>query len=128
MADVGKLSVTKLTIYKACSMAYCLKYVEHEKVPSNVRLVFGRAIHYLLKRFYDINYKSAESFGKYWKHYWKSDIAGDFLKGKDKKELKVEEHPYLIRDKETGKKLEKILLVGSHVNLGPEPVGVFFWV
>jgi len=117
MADVGKLSATKLTTYKGCSLAYCLKYVEHEKVPSNVRLVFGKNIHYMLERFYKVNYKSAESFSKYWKFYWTSNIAGDFLKGKEKENLVVKE--FKIKD-------DFILSVGSHVDVGPEPVGVFF--
>ena len=126
MADVGKLSASKITTYKGCSLAYYLRYIRHEKISTNVRLMFGKNIHYMLEQFYKKKFKCDESFGKYWKFYWTGTIAGDFLKGKEKKELKVREYPYFIRDKETGKRIEKILLVGSHVDLGTEPVGVFF--
>ena len=67
MADVGKISSTKITTYKGCSFAYFLKYVAHEKVPTNIRAGFGKEIHYMLELFYDRNFKSAESFGKYFK-------------------------------------------------------------
>ena len=117
MAEVGKLSASKLTTYEGCSLSYYLRYIKHEKVPSNVRLVFGKDIHYMLERFYKVNYKSAESFSKYWKFYWMSSVSGDFLKGKEKKNLQVQE--FKLKD-------DFILKVGDHVNLGPEPVGVFF--
>lgn len=117
MADVGKLSPSKITTYKGCSFSYYLKYIMHEKVPSNVRLAFGKGIHYMLERFYDVNYKSAESFSKYWKYYWTSDVAGNFLKGKEKKNLDVQE--FDLKD-------DFKVRIGNHVDLGPEPVGVFF--
>jgi CRISPR/Cas system-associated exonuclease Cas4 (RecB family) len=117
MAEVGKLSASKITTYKGCSLSYYLRYVQHEKVPSNVRLVFGKGVHYMLEKFYKTNYKSAESFSKYWKYYWMSDVAGDFLKGKEKKNLKVQE--FKLKD-------DFIVKIGSHVDLGPEPVGVMF--
>ncbi len=117
MAEIGKLSTTKIGTYKGCSLAYFLQYVKHEKVPENVRLVFGKAIHYMLDRFYDFNYKSPESFSKFWKYYWFSTIAGDFLKGKTKKELEVKE--FKIKN-------DFNIKIGNHVDLGPNPVGIFF--
>lgn len=116
MADSGKLSATKIGYYKGCPLAFFLKYVEHEKVPTNVRFVFGKGIHYMLERFYKVNYKSPDSFAGYWKFYWISSVAGDFLKGKQKRELTVTEHP-------TKKGSIKI---GDHVDLGPDPVGLLF--
>lgn len=126
MAEVGKLSPSKITTYEGCSMAYYLKYIMHEKVPTNVRALFGKNIHYMLELFYDKNYKSDESFAKFWRYYWASNVSGDLLKGKAKKELRVKEFPYTRRNYETGQKEECSLRVGNHVNLGPEPVGVFF--
>ena len=49
-----------------------------------------------------------------------------FLNGREKKELEVTEHKYFGRDPKTGLRVEKILKVGNHVDLGLEPVGVFF--
>jgi len=126
MAEVKRLSASKVTCYMGCAMAYYLNYVKHEKTPTNVRLAFGKDIHYKLEEFYKKNFKSDESFGKSWKWYWYRDISGDGLKGKAKRELEVKEYPFIVRDKETGERIEKILRVGDHVNLGPEPVGVFF--
>ncbi len=117
MAEVGKLSPSKITTYKGCSFSYYLKYVMHERVPSNVRLMFGKNIHYLLERFYNVNYKSEESFIKFWKYYWTSGIAGDFLKGREKKNLETEDFKL---------KENFIVKIGNHVDLGPEPLGVFF--
>jgi len=117
MAEVGKLSSTKITTYEGCSMAYFLKYVAREKVPSNIRAVFGKVIHYMLDRYYKVNYKSAESFSNFFKYYWISTVAGDFLKGDSKKELSIEEHKYFARNKETQKREERILRVGNHIYL-----------
>lgn len=117
MAEVGKLSPSKITTYKGCSFSYYLKYVLHEKVPSNVRLAFGKGVHYMLDRFYDVNYKSQDSFVKYWRYYWTKDIAGDFLKGKEKKNLQTQEFQL---------KNDYLVKIGNHFDLGPEPIGVFF--
>lgn len=106
MAEVGKLSPSKITCYKGCPLAYYLRYVEHVKVPQHVRLAFGKDIHYMLQRFYQVNYKSAESFSKYWKFYWFRSISGDSLKGKAKQELKITEYPI---------KEDFILKIGNHV-------------
>ncbi len=117
MANVGKLSATKITTYKGCSLAYFLKYVKHEKVPLNVRMVFGKTIHYMLEQFYKKNFQSSESFSKYWNYYWTGTIAGDFVKGKQKEYLKIRD--YKLKD-------DFVLRIGSHIDLGLEPVGVFF--
>jgi CRISPR/Cas system-associated exonuclease Cas4 (RecB family) len=109
MVEVGVLSSLKLTTYKGCSFAYYLKYVVHEKVPSNVRLVFGKEIHYMLEQFYKKNFKSEETFVNFWKYRWFSSIAGNFLKGKEKKGLVVTEIPCSN---------DFILKIGDHINFG----------
>ncbi len=127
MAEVGKLSASKIAIYKGCSLAYYLNYVAHEKVPTNGRFVFGGGVHYMLEKFYKINYKTPDSFAGFWNHYWGMLISGDNLKGKQKRELKIKNHKYYGKDKKTGKRIEKILRVGNHVDLGDEdPIGLFF--
>lgn len=120
MADPGKLSPTKITTYKGCSMAYFLKYVEHVKVPASVRLVFGKEIHYLLDLFYQRKFKSAETFGKFWNWRWFSNISGDFLRGREKENLRVKE--IAVNPNKSDFKIK----IGNHVDIGPEPVGVFF--
>ena len=117
MAQVGKLSASKITTYKGCSLSYFLKYVKHEKTPTSVRAVFGKDIHYMLNRFYNVNYQSPESFAKYWKFYWTSNVAGNFLKGKNKENLDV---------RQFNLKKDFVLRLGDHIEFGPDPVGVFF--
>ncbi len=118
MAEIKKLSASKISTYTNCSMAYFLKYVEHKKVPTNVRFSFGKAIHYMLEEFYKKNFKSPESFGGYWNFYWSMLVAGDNLKGKQKRELQVTEHSL---------KNGGVVKIGSHVDLGNwDPVGLFF--
>ena len=117
MAEVGRLSASKITTYEGCSLAYYLKYIAHEKVPENIRLAFGKASHYMLNKFYKVNFKSAESFANFWKHYWDSVVAGDFLKGKAKDELKVLEfvqpNDFVVR-------------IGSHLDMGANPLGSYW--
>ena len=78
-AKEEKQSASKIAIYMACSMAWFLQYREHVLVPRNVRLVFGKAIHYMLEKFYDVNFKSPESFSNYWWYYWRSNISGELF-------------------------------------------------
>tara|TARA_Y100000310_G_scaffold323648_1_gene384347 strand:+ start:1332 stop:2324 length:993 start_codon:yes stop_codon:yes gene_type:complete len=125
MAKVGRLSASKITTLFGCSMAYFLHYVEHVRVPSGVQLVFGKSQHYMLDRFYDVNYKSAETFSNFWKYYWFKQCVGEFLKGKEKKNTEIIEYPYNGKD-DNGKKVEKKLRLGDHVKFYENPVGEFF--
>ena len=126
MADIGKLSATKITTYMGCSMAYALAYVFHEKVPTNATLLSGKSIHYMLDHFYDVNFKSEDSFAGYWRHYWGGQVSGDFIQGKEKEKLQLVEHEYFGRDPVSRKRVKKILRVGNHVDFGRDPVGIFF--
>jgi len=105
----NRLSASKISTYEGCSMAYFLKYIMHEKVPENIRLTFGKSMHSMLESFYDLNYKSSKSFVKKWLYMWHGTIAGDFLKGKQKKELMVKEF-------RLGK--DYVFRVGNHINIG----------
>ena len=118
MAEVGKLSASKITTYKGCSFAYFLNYVQHERVPSNFRLVADKGIHYMLDKFYKVNYKSPESFGRFWNWYWFREVAGEGIKGKAREKLEIEEVKYMGKNKETGKREEKIIRIGNHINFG----------
>ena len=118
MAEVGKLSASKLTTYKGCSLAYYLQYVAHEKVPTAIRMVFGKEIHYMLEKFYKKNYKSPETFVNSFFYKFKSSIAGDFLKGKEKENLIVKEIPYTIKNSKNREGEERILRIGDHVSFG----------
>jgi len=117
MADVGRISASKITTYKGCSMAYFLQYIAHEQVPEDGRLIFGKAIHWMLERFYDVDYKSPESFAKFWKYYWFRQVSGEGLKGKQRANLHQQEFRL---------KGDFVVKVGNHVTLGQDPVGALF--
>ena len=70
MAKVGILSASKITSYEFCPLHFYFRYVSHEKVAEPSYFTFGKSIHYMLKLFYDKNFKSADSFVKFWKYYW----------------------------------------------------------
>ena len=78
MADPGKVSASKISTYMGCSAAYYFQYEAHEKVPTPVNLLFGKTVHYLTDHFYDVNFKSVESFVKFWRHYWSEHVSGVF--------------------------------------------------
>jgi len=118
MVDVKRWSASKLTCYYGCPFAFFLRYVKHEPIPENSRLSFGKAAHYLLNRFYGVNFKSPESFGKFWNYYWMGYCAGDFIRGKKKAELKITAHPM--------KKGDPVRL-GNHISWPEDdPVGLYF--
>ena len=122
MAEIGKLSATKIGTYITCPFLYYLKYIEHEKVPTSVNLVFGRQIHYMLEQFYKVSYKDADKFANSWKYRWRGVIAGEFLKGKEKENLKIETHTIKLR----GGGEDKIE-TGNHVKFfGETPVSGFY--
>lgn len=124
MAKVGRLSPSKITTYLGCSMAYFLKYIQHEKIPDNIRLIFGKEIHYLAENRYKKNFKSADTFAGFWKFRWYSTIAGEFLKGKQKEGLLVKK----IELKSKNKEEPFILKIGNHTDLYnfDDPAGIFF--
>ncbi|MEM4230629.1 MAG: PD-(D/E)XK nuclease family protein [Candidatus Pacearchaeota archaeon] len=65
-----EFSASMLTTLFGCPLAFYFQYIKHEKVPQSSNLAFGAAIHYMLKLFYERNFKSAESFANFWKGYW----------------------------------------------------------
>ncbi len=110
--ETRRLSSTKISIWKRCPLLYYLIYEckEHEKPPKAVNYAFGQAIHHLLDKFYEKKFKSAESFANFGKHYVKGVFAGDFLKGKEKANLKVREIPHVLASR------DKIQIrIGNHV-------------
>lgn len=117
MANAGKLSATKLATYEGCSLVYFLKYIAHEKVQVNARLLFGKHIHYMLEDFYKKNFKSEESFVNSGKYRWRALASGEFLKGKQKENLVTKIHKL-----NNGYELK----IGNHVNFGENPVGIYF--
>lgn len=127
MADPGKLSPSKITTYLGCSFAYCLHYILHEWVPDNVRLAFGKKIHWMLDNVYDLNFKTDESFASSWCFHWRRTVAGDNLKEYEKNKIgfSSKEYEYTGRDEE-GRQVKKTLKVGNHIDLGPNPLGTFF--
>jgi RecB family exonuclease len=63
-------SSSKIGTLFGCPQAYKLKYIDHVKVPTNIKVAFGAAIHYMLEEFYKKNFKSTETFLNKWDFYW----------------------------------------------------------
>jgi CRISPR/Cas system-associated exonuclease Cas4 (RecB family) len=93
ISDIFPLSATKISTWKTCPFAFYLKYIEKVKVPQSVHLAFGKSVHYALEQFYKKNFKSAESFAKWWAHQWQRMIAGQNL-GKERDFWGVREHSW----------------------------------
>lgn len=127
MADPGKLSPSKVTTYLGCSFSYCLQYVLHEWIPDNVRLAFGKKIHWMLDNFYDVNFQSEETFASSWCYHWRRTVSGENLSDSEKNKINFSsrDFEYTGRDAE-GSQVKKVLSVGSHIDLGPNPLGTFF--
>lgn len=111
MAEVGKLSASKINLWNKCPYAYRLNYVDHIKVARAAYLFFGTQIHHMLDKFYKKNFQSAESFVNAWGFRWSSVVAGDFLKNKEKRELKVRAYPYTLKG--SGDVID--IRVGNHI-------------
>lgn len=88
-----RYSASKITTYKGCPLAYYLKYVRHEIVPEDVRRSFGKVVHSMLDKFYELNYKSADSFAGAFKFNWFRYCSGESLSEKLKNRFKVIEYP-----------------------------------
>ncbi len=110
------LSASKIALWYNCQMAFFLRYVEHAEAKESMVLTFGRSIHSLLDQFYKKNYKSPESFAKYFKYYWFNTCSGEFLKGKKKASTKIIEYPT---------KREPVR-IREDLNSYGKPVGEFF--
>lgn len=63
-------SVSKLIQLYECPLALYFRYMLKIKVPRNPYMIFGTAVHFMFKRFFDVNYQSPESFAGAWKHFW----------------------------------------------------------
>jgi len=116
-----RLSASKITTYKGCPLAYYLKYVEHVDVPEDARVVFGKVIHSMLDKFYELNFKSADSFVGAWRFNWFRACSGEALTEKRKEIFKVNEYPLS----------NGTIRLGTHVkfckpNSDADPVGIFF--
>jgi len=70
-------SSTKLGTIARCPRLYYFMYENKDiKIPTNFKFAFGIAVHSMLEKFYTINFKSVDSFIKYWKRYWYSIREG----------------------------------------------------
>lgn len=70
--DPGQLSYSKISTYIQCPFRYFLKYGLAVDVPVNPYLAFGKLIHEMLDKFWDTDYKSAETFaGQFSGIWWK---------------------------------------------------------
>jgi CRISPR/Cas system-associated exonuclease Cas4 (RecB family) len=115
-----ELSATKIAAFIFCPFSYFLKYVKHEDYAKKAVLVFGKEIHYMLESFYKKNFKSAETFSKFFKHRWFEIVAGNYLNGKEREQLETVFIPT------SG---DKGVEFGNHIDfIGPQEtwIGQFF--
>lgn len=88
--SIKEMSATKLSTYRGCALAFLYNYILHLKVPQPPAKIFGKEIHYMLQSFYDMNFKSVDSFVGFWKHRWWGVVNGKYsdvaIKFRDKGE------------------------------------------
>lgn len=70
MVDPGEMSPSKLAAFYNCPRYYFFQYVQHLRVPDSVYLAFGKSIHYMLRLLYEKNWKSEETFARFFKGQW----------------------------------------------------------
>lgn len=65
-------STRKLKVLNPCPRVFWFEIVAKKKVPINIEMVFGRALHYLFKKFFTLKngFKSSDSLVKFWIYYW----------------------------------------------------------
>lgn len=119
---IKKLSASKITLWRHCPLAFFQRYVAHERVPDDIRLAFGKSIHYFLNQFYEKNYKTPDSFANSWSWYWRRFISGEGIQ--DKKILEVltkKKFPTFRqrpKDLDNPTEEEGFLEMGSHISFG----------
>jgi RecB family exonuclease len=119
---IKRLSASKVQLWENCHLAFFQRYIAHEKVPENIRLTFGKSIHYFLDQFYKKNYKSPDSFANSWSWYWWRKISGEGVRDKKTLEnLEIKEYPtfrnvpmepYAPTDE------EGVMKIGNHISYG----------
>ncbi len=78
--DPGHLSYSKISTYIGCPFEYFLKYGLGVEAKDNPYLAFGKLVHEMLNKFWDINYQSQESFAGQFAGLW-YEISNNRLRG-----------------------------------------------
>lgn len=68
--DPGNLSYSKISTYIGCPFEYFLKYGLGVESKDNPYLAFGKLIHEMLDKFWDVNYQSPDSFAGQFVGIW----------------------------------------------------------
>lgn len=110
-----RISPSRLSTWGTCHLAYFYQYIEHAKAVKSLPLIFGGEIHHMLEEFYKKNFKSPESFANSFGYRWRLSIAGDFLKGKQKKQLNQKSILWTPKRNSENESVE--FLVGDHTRL-----------
>lgn len=69
-------SETKLRLLEQCPLAFKFCYIDRQRVPQGAKKVFGAALHYLFKRFFQVKFQSLESFTNAGIHFWSGVVQG----------------------------------------------------
>lgn len=115
-AKVGRLSATKISIYKRCNFKYALTYVFRVKVPTPIHFVFGQEIHHVVELSFKQNFESGESLAKRFAHQFMCIVAGKFLEGKEKENLVVTKYPNPSYNPEKPESKPEIE-IGNHIRI-----------
>ncbi len=70
-------SASRLQTLHTCLRRYAFQYVEGVEVPHPFPRAAGTAVHFLLKRFFQVRYKSRESFGGAAVGFWAGIVNGE---------------------------------------------------
>jgi len=88
--SIEQLSASKLSTYRGCPIAYYFNYIMHFKVPQSPSKIFGKEVHHMIEMFHKVNFKSSESFIKFWMHRWWGVVKGEYgdtdIKFRDKEQ------------------------------------------
>lgn len=63
-------SYSRLRTLYECPLLYWRIYELHEPPPKPVILTVGACIHYMLEKFFELNFKSADTFASAGQHFW----------------------------------------------------------
>lgn len=102
-----EISASMLSTLFRCPLAFYFQYIKHEKVPDSPALAFGKSIHYMLKSFYDKNFKSPDKFVNFWGHYWYVQKIYEYEVDENGKPLKDENGKVIFKKDENGKLILK---------------------
>ncbi|MBS3073761.1 PD-(D/E)XK nuclease family protein [Candidatus Pacearchaeota archaeon] len=94
--DPKHLSYSKISTYIGCPFEYLLKYGLGIETRDNPYLAFGKLVHEMLDKFWDIDYKSPESFGGQFTGIWYKLVNNELESHKEIQFQYPEQKQYML--------------------------------